>query len=88
MARGDADDMFRLRDHARDVVRRPERLGQRTTGQEEIVEMALVDGGRDLRLVGPQPDRVSLTGEQIREGVSAQRGRKGVFCPEALQVRP
>lgn len=46
--------------------------------------LALADVGcaDEMRKVAPR------VAEQIREAVSAQRGRKGVFCPEALQVRP
>ena len=44
--------------------------------------LALADVGcaDEMRKVAPR------VAEQIREAVSAQRGRKGVFCPEALQV--
>jgi len=45
--------------------------------------LALADVGcaDEMRKVAPR------MAEQIREAISAQRGRKGVFCPEALQVR-
>lgn len=44
--------------------------------------LALADVGcaDEMRKVAPR------MAEQIREAISAQRGRKGVFCPEALQV--
>ena len=44
--------------------------------------LALADVGcaDEMRKVAPR------VAEQIREAVSAQRGRKGVFCPEALQA--
>ena len=45
--------------------------------------LALADVGcaDEMRVVAPR------IAEQIREAISAQRGRKGVFCPEALQVQ-
>ena len=44
--------------------------------------LALADVGcaDEMRKVAPR------MAEQIREAISAQRGRKGIFCPEALQV--
>ncbi len=44
--------------------------------------LALADVGcaDEMRKVAPR------MAEQIREAISAQRGRKGVSCPEALQV--
>lgn len=44
--------------------------------------LAHVGCADEMRKVAPR------MAEQIREAVAAQRGRKGVFCPEALQVNP
>ncbi len=63
------------------LCRTPAKRGPGFTALGDMA-LALADVGcaDEMRKVAPR------MAEQIREAISAQRGRKGVFCPEALQV--